>query len=137
MRKMIINGITCLWTNLSWSNPDNTVGCSIMVAYPENDPRAAPIFLIDNNGENLLGGFSHAVWMPTQSVQFVEPGGLPVTWEQPEPLHQCQQNGCISLMTKEYLMEVPDGFVRVWLCQTDATPKNNLIEMLVVKKETE
>jgi hypothetical protein len=127
---MMINGVRYLWASLSFSNPDKTTGGSIMVAYPEHDPKASPVFLIDNNGENPFASISYANWLPAPSVHFVDPvKGQPVTWDGPEPLHACQQNGCESVMTREYLLEVPDGFIKVWLCQTDATSKNNLKEV--------
>jgi hypothetical protein len=80
MRKMTINGVPHLWKPLSFTNPEATVGISIIVAFPENMPNAYPIFLIDNNGTNSLGSMSYAVWIPTTSVHFSDADGQQTTW---------------------------------------------------------
>ena len=81
MRKMNINGVPYLWKPLSFANPTGTVGISIIVAYPENQPLADPIFLIDNNGTDPFGGFSYATWVPTKNVHFQDAKeGEKVTW---------------------------------------------------------
>ena len=81
MRKMTINGIPYLWKPLSFTNPDKTVGISIIVAYPDNEPDAKPLYLVDNNGTDPFGGFSYAQWVPTKDVHFEDTTeGQPTTW---------------------------------------------------------
>ena len=81
MKKLMINGIPYLWKPLQFTNPDKTLGKLIIVAFPEHDPDAEPIFLIDNNGENPFGGYSFATWVPTKDVVFNDPKeGQEVTW---------------------------------------------------------
>jgi hypothetical protein len=55
-------------------------GISVMVAFPENEPDAAPLFLIDNNGTNPFGHVSYAVWVPTNDVHFEDASERPTTW---------------------------------------------------------
>ena len=80
MNKMTINGIPYLWRSLSYTSPNGNSGGYLVVAYPENDPGAPPIFLIDNNGTVPFGGMSWANWIPTNDVTFEEPNGRKVTW---------------------------------------------------------
>ena len=70
MKKMTINGVPYLWKPLSFTSPDAMRGISIIVAFPENEPDAAPLFLIDNNGTNPFGHMSYAQWVPTNDVHF-------------------------------------------------------------------
>ena len=80
MRKMMINGIPYLWKPLSFTSPDAMRGISVMAAFPENEPDAAPLFLIDNNGTNPFGHVSYAVWVPTNDVHFEDASERPTTW---------------------------------------------------------
>ena len=80
MRKLMINGIPYLWKPLSFTNPNARVGISIIVAFPENEPDADPLFLIDNNGTNPFGHTSYAQWVPTMAVHFEDAGERPTTW---------------------------------------------------------
>jgi hypothetical protein len=81
MRKMVINGVPYLVKVLLWNHPDNTGSSSILVCYPQGEPDAAPLFLIDNNGTNPFAEFSFANWLPAPGVHFEDPAGRPVTWE--------------------------------------------------------
>jgi hypothetical protein len=80
MRKMIINGVPYLWTPLSFTSPDGNTGVSIIVAYPENEPDARPLYLIDNNGTDPFAQMSYAVWLPAFGVKFEDANNRPVTW---------------------------------------------------------
>ena len=81
MRKMIIGGVPHLWKPLSFTSPDGLTGVSVIVAYPENEPTASPVFLIDNNGTDPFGRMGHAMWLPTNEVHFQDAGeGEKVTW---------------------------------------------------------
>jgi hypothetical protein len=78
---MMISGIPHLWKPLSFTSPDGKRGMAIMVAFPENDLSADPVYLIDNNGTDPFGDFGHAVWAPTMLVSFRNPiEGEKVTW---------------------------------------------------------
>lgn len=70
MRKMYIKGVAYTCKPLSFLNPTGTVGSELIVAWPDHDPEARPLFLIDNNGTNPFEEFSYASWVPAPGVQF-------------------------------------------------------------------
>ena len=81
MRKLIIRGIAYLCKPLSYEQPNQKAGGALIIAYPEHDHSAEPLFLVDNNGLNPFAEYSYAVWMPAQHVKFVDPDDRQTSWE--------------------------------------------------------
>jgi hypothetical protein len=81
MRKLMINNVPYVWRSLSYQHPDGNSGGEIIIAFPENEPDATPLFLIDNNGTDPFASFGYANWMPAFGVHFRDlKEGEPVSW---------------------------------------------------------